>query len=85
MERRNTVRYNRKLFSVYSYKKVTRSASHAEKENDGSEKDLTSLERNITKDEKINSVLNSCTHYYKRDLTPIRENFQYLNPRTPYR
>lgn len=24
-------------------------------------------------------------HFYKRDLTPVKENFTLLNPKTPYR
>ena len=27
----------------------------------------------------------SCMHFYKRDLTPVKENFAAINPKTPYR
>jgi len=37
------------------------------------------------KNETINSVLNSCMHCYKRDLSPVKENYPALNPKTPYR
>ena len=31
------------------------------------------------------SKINSCMHYYKRDLSPIKENYAQLNTKTPYR
>jgi hypothetical protein len=27
----------------------------------------------------------SSMHFYKRDLTPVKENFAAINPKTPYR
>lgn len=77
MERRNTAVYSRKLFSVYRYKKVTRSANP-----DGANWDLSA---NKAKEDSSAIQLNSCTHYYNRNLSPIRENFQLCNPKTPYR
>lgn len=71
-ERRNTVVHNRRLFSVYRYKKVTMSAK------------VENQEVSV-KDDTINSVLNSCMHCYKRDLSPVKENYPHLNPRTPYK
>ena len=74
MERRNTMVHSRRLFSVYRYKKVTMSAKVESKS-----------QEMCIKDDTINSVLNSCMHCYKRDLSPVKENYPALNPRTPYK
>jgi hypothetical protein len=66
--------HSRRLFSVYRYKKVTMSAKVESKS-----------QEMCIKDDTINSVLNSCMHCYKRDLSPVKENYPALNPRTPYK
>ena len=35
--------------------------------------------------EKQSTKYSSCIHYYKRDLSPVRENFPICNIKTPYR
>ena len=51
-------------------------------ENDATVEDA--VDAVITKKEDL-TKFNSCMHYYKRDLSPIKEAFTQCNIKTPYR
>ena len=74
----------RKLFSIYKYKISSSASSGSMSKSSMNNKadDSPGLKFDHLADE---GKFTSCMHFYKRDLTPVKENFAAINPKTPYR
>lgn len=82
LDKRSYQTFSRKLFSIYRYKISTMQS--ASKELDQTDLSESQSPERIAK-AKGGSKFSSCIHYYKRDLSPIREMFPTCSIKTPYR
>jgi len=85
----------RKLFSIYKYKISNRTSSPGRR--DSVKTSTSSPSRTSAQEEDDFDIaaelpdladegkFTSCMHFYKRDLTPVKENFTLINHKTPYR
>ena len=82
LDKRSYQTFSRKLFSIYRYK-ISNPLS-ATKEIDQTDLNESQSPDRIVKG-KGGSKFSSCIHYYKRDLSPVREMFPQCSIKTPYR
>ena len=83
MDKKAYQTFSRKLFSIYRYKisnlRPIKNNSISEEVNQDQQQELAG------KEQKHGTKFSSCIHYYKRDLSPIRETFPQCSIKTPYR
>ena len=83
MDKKAYQTFSRKLFSIYRYKisnlRPIKNNSINEEVNQDQQQELAG------KEQKHGTKFSSCIHYYKRDLSPIRETFPQCSIKTPYR
>ena len=91
-QRRNRQHNVRKLFSIYKFKisaQVAGSKSSMTKSSSPSSSNFSAESTGVRFQELVDELgagkYTSCMHFYKRDLTPVKENFASINPKTPYR
>ena len=84
MDKKAYQTFSRKLFSIYRYK-ISNLKPVKNNNSINDEADHDQQQEQAGKEQKHGTKFSSCIHYYKRDLSPIREAFPQSSIKTPYR